>query len=82
MPPHPRAGVRAQHLGENVRQVRDKRGLSQRALAAQMGAPWTQQIIAKLERAEVGMRVEQLLDLCDALGTTVARLLRGVRGVK
>lgn len=79
MPQFPRAGARSRALGENVRRLRVRRGMLQRDLADACGKGWSQQIVTKLELGQTGMRVEQLLDLCDALDTTPGVLLRGVR---
>lgn len=82
MPRHARPGGRSLALGANVRSARERRGMRQADLAKACGRGWSQQIVGKLEQGRVGMRVEQLLDLADALGTTPGRLLRGVREAK
>lgn len=79
MPQHPTAGPRAAHVGGNVRRQREKKKMTQAQLADRLG--WSQQIIAKLELGRTGMRVEQLVDIAEALDVKPALLLRGVTEV-
>lgn len=72
--PHP-PGPRSVRVGENLRDLRLEHELSQAALAERCG--WTQNVVAKLELAKTNMRVEQLLDLVDALDCDPRDLLAG-----
>lgn len=61
-------------LGENIRQARRVRGMSQDSLADKVGV--TQQQIQKWETAENRISAVRLRDVCDALSFTPDALLR------
>lgn len=68
-------GPRSVIVGANIRARRERLGITQKELADRLG--WSQQIVPKLELAQTNMRVEQLLDIADALGCSAGTLLRG-----
>lgn len=77
MPLPPRARKR---LGKNIADAREALGhpASKRSrVAASIDS--TRESLAQVERGQRGASVEWLKRLADALGTTVARLLNGVR---
>lgn len=60
-------------VGENVRQLRISRGVTQERLAEVSG--FSQQYISDLERGRRNPTVVSLFDLAQALETTPARLV-------
>ncbi|WP_156677947.1 helix-turn-helix domain-containing protein [Sphingomonas profundi] len=60
-------------VGDNVRRVRHKAGLSQEQLAEHSG--FTQQYISDLERGRRNPTVVSLFELAQALGTTPVALI-------
>ena len=60
-------------LGENIKRYRTKAGMTQEALADAMGI--TQENISQIENDHVGITVEKLHKLVDALGCTVNDIL-------
>ena len=60
-------------VGENVRQLRISRGMTQERLAVVSG--FSQQYISDLERGRRNPTVVSLFDLAQALGTTPAELV-------
>lgn len=79
MAKHSLPGPRTAHVGGNIKRQRERRGLTQVALAQKIG--WTQQVIAKLELGRTGIRVEQLLALADALDVKASVFLRGAQEI-
>lgn len=64
-------------LGANVRETRQKLGLSQEALAAEADLHRTE--ISHLERASRDARLGTIVKVARALGVPAADLLRGIR---
>jgi transcriptional regulator with XRE-family HTH domain len=62
--------VRANQIGTTLRQCRQARGLSQRALAARAGM--TPGAVCNIERGRFGTNVETFLYLLDRMGYEVA----------
>lgn len=63
-------------IGAKVAQARHARGVTQEALAEQLGiAPQT---IRRIERGRTGMTVSRLLALADALGVPLLEFFDGV----
>lgn len=69
-------GAITRRAGANARAVRHQKGMSQAHVATVLG--WTQSMVGRLETGHVGMSVEQLVLLAEALGVKPARLMRGV----
>ncbi|NNJ13539.1 helix-turn-helix transcriptional regulator [Chloroflexales bacterium ZM16-3] len=67
-------GVDAARLGQQVRTLRQERGLTQTALAQQLG-PAGQSGIAKIERGEKLPSLERIVQLADVLGVSCDALL-------
>lgn len=67
-------GVNPVLLGQRVRTLRQQRGLTQQALAALLG-PAGHSGIGKIERGEKFPSLERLVDLADALNTSVDALV-------
>jgi len=63
-------------LGEEIRTVRQKLGLSQEALAAKSGLHRT--YISLLERNKKSPTLETLFHICQALGVSAASLIKKV----
>ena len=61
-------------VGENVRRIRDRKGLTQEAFAEKSG--FSQQYISGLERGRRNPTVVTLYELAAALGVGPADLLR------
>lgn len=74
--PHPKAsfGPCSQSVAENVRTLRETMGLSQRELAERVG--WSKLMIQRLEAGVVAPKVDQVCELAQGLGVSVARLLK------
>jgi transcriptional regulator with XRE-family HTH domain len=65
-----------QRLALNVRALRDRKGLSQRDLAAEMkrrGHAWHQQTVGRVESAAQSVRFSELMDLAAVLETSLDR---------
>jgi transcriptional regulator with XRE-family HTH domain len=77
MPQHPGPGPANERVGENLKIQRERKNMTQQALADVLGPPATQQIVAKHELGKTGMRVEQLLAYARALRVRPETLLRG-----
>lgn len=60
-------------IGNRIREYRDKLGITQEALAERTERSW--RLIADLERGAVGLSLETLFRLCNALQTTPNDLL-------
>jgi len=65
-------------VGQNVRRIRQKRGLTQEQFAEVSG--FAQQYISDLERGRRNPTVVSLYELATALGVTPVDLLRPERG--
>lgn len=63
-------------VGERVRDLRMKRGVSLRQFAVQSG--FNPNVLSRIERGDHNVTLETLIRLCRALDTTPAELLRGV----
>lgn len=63
-------------VGQRIARLRNKRGLTQEMLAASMQPPLTRASICNIEGAKQRIMLTQLVDIADALGTTVGRLLK------
>jgi transcriptional regulator with XRE-family HTH domain len=68
----------ARILGERIRARRHELGLSQEAMAAQIGFHWT--FLGQLERGQRNVNLHNLLKLAEGLGVEPGELLRGLRG--
>jgi len=71
-------GPASRVLGENLRAARVAAGISQGDLAERLGgndAGWSQAIVTNLETARTHCRVEQLLELAQALDVDACDLL-------
>jgi transcriptional regulator with XRE-family HTH domain len=66
-----------QALGERVRDRRQKLGLSQEALAHQIGIHWT--FLGQVERGRRNISLHNLLKLAVGLGVDPAELVQGLR---
>lgn len=77
MPQHPGPGLANEQVGVNLKTQRERKRMTQQALADALGPPATQQIVAKHELGKTGMRVEQLLAYAKVLGVKPETLLRG-----
>jgi transcriptional regulator with XRE-family HTH domain len=77
MPQHPGPGLANEQVGTNLKTQRERKKMTQQALADALGPPATQQIVAKHELGKTGMRVEQLLAYAAALKVRPETLLRG-----
>ena len=64
-------------LGERIRNLRKRRGLTQDELAQVCGSK-TALKLAKVERGEVNLSLSTIVHLTTALQTTIARLFRGI----
>jgi transcriptional regulator with XRE-family HTH domain len=73
-------GPRALKVGENVREVREQKGLTRRELAQRIGGPVTDGVVTNLELGRSVMTLEQFLDLCDGLKVRPGVLLRDLPG--
>ena len=60
-------------LGENIKRYRLKAGMTQEELAAAIGV--TQENISQLENDHIGVSVDKLHKLVDALGCTINDIL-------
>jgi transcriptional regulator with XRE-family HTH domain len=62
-------------VARNVRAERARLGLHQRDLAARLG--WVQVTVSALETGKRAVTIGEMPALCDALGVTLADLVRG-----
>ena len=65
--------VTAAELGQRIREVRDARGMSRRALATRLGI--REEAIRGYERGQYRPKFERLLQLCEVLDIDMALLL-------
>lgn len=72
--------ARYRRLRELLGEARRKRGLSQAALAAELGR--VQTFVSKYERGERRLDVVELLEITSALDIDLQRLLRQVQEVR
>lgn len=66
-----------QRFAENLRQAREKAGMSQVSLADQMagrGWPWRQQTVARVENGQRMVRLGEALAIAEILGATMDKL--------
>jgi transcriptional regulator with XRE-family HTH domain len=63
-------------LGERVRERRKQLGLSQEAMADQMGVHWT--FLGQVERGRRNLRLHNLLKLAKGLEVDPAELVKGL----
>lgn len=63
-------------VGERVRELRMKNGLSLRKFAADND--FNPNVLSRIERGDHNVTLETLLRLCRALGSTPAEILRGL----
>jgi transcriptional regulator with XRE-family HTH domain len=63
-------------LGERVRQRRHALGLSQEAMAHQIGVHWT--FLGQVERGQRNISLHNLLKLARGLGVDAAELVKGL----
>jgi len=64
-------GLRAPHVGRNVRRIREIKGIKQEALATELGL--TQQSISNMEQSET-IDEEKLQKVAKALGVTTEEI--------
>jgi DNA-binding XRE family transcriptional regulator len=62
-------------VGDNIRRLRLKRGLTQEALALESGV--TRNVLIDVEFGRRGLLYERLFDIAHALDVPVGRLFRG-----
>ncbi|KAF2340802.1 helix-turn-helix domain-containing protein [Flavobacterium tistrianum] len=62
------------NLGVHIRQLREKKGLSQQDLADDCGIPRNQ--IGRIERAKINTGIKTLIRIANALDIELAELLR------
>jgi transcriptional regulator with XRE-family HTH domain len=62
-------------IGETLKQWREVRGLSQRALAERAGMPYS--MVARIELGQTDPRLSTLRRLAEALAIGVAELITG-----
>ena len=62
------------NLGVHIRQLREKKGLSQQDLADDCGIPRNQ--IGRIERAKINTGIKTLIRIANALDIEIAELLR------
>lgn len=65
-----------QRLAANMRQLRERKGMSQSALAAEMtacGFSWHQQTVGRIESGQQPLKAVELVALADVLKTSVDR---------
>ena len=60
-------------IGARIRQLRDRRKMTQAAVGAAIGVTW--QSVAKYEKGLTAISVGALVRVAKALGTSAARLL-------
>lgn len=65
-------------LGGRIRAAREGQGLSQDQLARMIGGVSNGAGISRIERGKVGMQLETLKRIAEALGTTMSSLLSGL----
>lgn len=65
-------------IGRRIAALRERRGLTQEMLASSMTPRLTRASICNIENGIQRVMVAQLLDIADALGTTIGRLLSGI----
>lgn len=63
-------------VGRRIRAMREAEGLSQSALGELTGKSQTS--VSAQERGTIGIPIEDLLSLCDALGVSCEDLLAGL----
>jgi transcriptional regulator with XRE-family HTH domain len=71
-----RRGSPDERLGANLRALREEKGMSQSALAAEMterGHPWHQQTVTRVEAGRQSVRFGELEQLAEILRTSVDR---------
>jgi transcriptional regulator with XRE-family HTH domain len=60
-------------VGERIKYYRERKGLSQEQLAELIGV--TQENVSYMENDKVGITVEKLKRICDALDVTIADIV-------
>ncbi|WP_396910902.1 helix-turn-helix domain-containing protein [Mycolicibacterium sp.] len=63
-------------LGQRIRELREKRGMTQERLAITSSV--TRNTLIEVEKGRRGLLYERLLDLADALDVSVARMMKGI----
>lgn len=63
-------------VGCRIRELREKRGMTQEGLAITSGV--TRNILIEVEKGRRGLLYERLFDLADALDVSVSRLLKDI----
>lgn len=66
----------ATKLGRRVRQLRERRGMTQREVAAR--GLWDHTFVSQIENGHNNVTLETLGELADALETNIATLVRGI----
>lgn len=75
--PQRKSGNRAQvELGQRVRALRTKLGLSQMSLAERIGLHFT--FVSQVERGERNLSLSSLLRIAEGLGVDPAALVQGL----
>lgn len=67
--------MRVRGIAETLKQWREVRGLSQRALAERAGMPYS--MVARIELGQTDPRLSTLRRLAEALATSIAELITG-----
>lgn len=67
---------RRRDVGQRIRELRLRRGMTQESLAITSGV--TRNVLIDVELGRRGLLYERLFDLADALGVSVSRLLKGI----
>lgn len=67
----------ARLLGERVRRRRDQLGLSQEAMAHEIGIHWT--FLGQVERGRRNLNLHNLLKIAHGLGLDPSELVRGLQ---
>ena len=65
-----------QRIGRRIAAARARRGITQEMLAFSLTPPLTRSALCNMELGRQRIMIHVLVDIADALGTTVARLIR------
>ena len=60
-------------LGDNIRNYREQRGFTQEKLAELSNI--SEKHLSKIERGKINIKIDTLVNIADALGTSVDKLL-------